>query len=260
MALAATLVAFARPAPAAAATPAARADVHAVIAQVLEAYGGRDVLEGVHSYRVEGTFFNAQRHDESTTVRIFARPDRLKVLIGYDEAFEVRIMDGRRGWRNEAGGLLEPASGPMRDAMVLQTARANVPWILAERESIARLIEAPADGSLQLEGKSTIGIEIPLENGLVFRAWINTGTHRVEASQGVIDHANFQTHFETYYSDFREVNGVRFAYHEENWASGVQTGLTTLGKIAFNPRLRPDEFQPPPSLLPVRTGKKPGDS
>lgn len=242
--LALALFAFASRANAA---PASRADVHAVVARVLRAYGAPDSLARVRAYRVEGRVFSSMRHSEAGTVRVFARPDRFKSLIAYEVGPEARIADGPSVWRNEPGGELEPATGPMRDAVLLQAVRSGLPWVLAERESLLSLDTSGAPPeALSDDGKPvrTIALVLPMGGGLTFRAWIDpTGTVRV--SQGLLDHGGMQTHFETYYTDFRSVDGVRFAFHEDNWASGVQTGITTVERVIVNPTLRDDEFVPP---------------
>lgn len=60
-----------------------------------------------------------------------------------------------------------------------------------------------------------------------------------------------RTHFETVYADFRAVDGVTFAFREENFASGRQTGLTTITKVVVDPPLRANEFQPPDGVPPT---------
>lgn len=221
--------------------------VHDRVSQVLAAYGGWGRLAPVRAYRVEGDFFSAMRHSTVPTTRVFARPDRFKTLIDYPDHLEARLVDGARGWRTEPGGGLAEVQGPMRMAMVLQAARCDVPWILAERESLARFIEP-----LEREGVLLQGLEIPLGDGLVFRAWTDPVTHLVKVSQGALVDGRMATHFETYYSDFRDVNGLKFAFREENFASGTQTGITLVKRVVLNPPLAPAEFTPPslPDSLP----------
>lgn len=211
-----------------------------LVGRILDAYGGRAALDSVRAYRMEGVLFAIMRHDESNTVRIFDRPGRLKILISYPDGAEVRIVDGPNGWRNAHGGPVEPASGPMRDAMVLQAARAGVPWILADHAAEARTVKP-----LVRDGVRYDGIEFPLGEGLVFRAYADRRTHRVHVSQGELDHGGMKAAFETVYDDFRDVDGVLFAFREENWASGMKTGITTLDRIELNPAIGVDEFVPP---------------
>jgi len=238
--LALALAALALPAPPAAAAPKADPKVHARVARILEAYGGRAKLEAVKAWRIEGTLFSAMRHAEVPTTRVFARPDRFKSLIDYPEGIEARIVDGRRGWRMNHGAPLVEAEGPMLLAMELQAARSNLPWLLAEREADAREIEPRRE-----DGETLPGLEIALREGLVLRVWTHPRTHLVLVSQGALRTGGAFTSFENFFSDFREVEGVKFAFHEENFASGAMTGVTTVTRVVVNPRLGPAEFRPP---------------
>lgn len=221
--------------------PAAPPDtVRERVSRILHAYGGWGRLASVRSYRLEGEMFSTMRHTHVPTTRVFARPDRFKTLIDYPDGVEARLLDGGRGWRNAHGPGLDPVDGPMFMSMVLQAARSNVPWILAERESAARFIEP-----LETDGLKLPGIEIPLGEGLVFRAWTNPVTHLVMVSQGTLETPELSTHFETRYSDFREVAGVKFPFREENFASGMRIGVTTVTRLLVNPPLSPAEFHPP---------------
>ncbi len=231
------LLACAGAAPARAAEPA---DAPAFIARVLAAHGGWNRLQRVKTYRIEGTLFSIRRHDESPTVRVSAGPARLKVLIDYADGHEARLLDGRQGWRAVGGGAFEASSGPMRDAIVLQAARAAVPWILHDRQADARLIEPFERDSLRWPG-----VEIPLEGSLRLRVYADPETWRVRMSQGLLTHGGMETHFETYYEDWRSVDGVWFAFREQNWASGAHTGATTIRTVIVNPPLTRDAFSPP---------------
>lgn len=240
-------------APASKAAAASPPEVRALIARVTEAYGGRKALEGVRAYRVEGSVFSTMRHSDAPTIRVFARPAQLKVLIDYASGAEARLVDGRKGWRNEAGGPLEPVTGPMYAAMVLQAARAGVPWVLYEHADEAAFTDSLTQGDLRC-----VGLQLPLGEGLLLRAWIDPATHHVVRSQGLLEHGGMRTHFETVYTDFRTVNGVTFAFREENFASGRQTGLTTITKVVVNPPLRANEFQPPDGVPPAPGAERGG--
>jgi len=224
--------------PAAAAKPDHR--VRERVSRILLAYGGWGRLVAVRAYRLEGEVFSAMRHEAVPTTRVFARPDRLKTLIDYPGGIEARILDGRRGWRMTHGAPLQEAAGPMLLSMELQAARSAIPWILAERESVVRLIEPRVENGVKLPG-----LEIPLREGLVLRVWTNPVTQLVEVSEGALRTAGAFAHFANYYSDFREVNGVKFPFREENFASGTQTGVTTVERVIVNPPISPGEFTPP---------------
>lgn len=60
-----------------------------------------------------------------------------------------------------------------------------------------------------------------------------------------------QTRFETTCEDFRTVDGVRFAFREQNCASGVHTGWTHVRTVTLHPRFVEGTFAPG---APSRTG------
>ncbi len=90
----------------------------------------------------------------------------------------------------------------------------------------------------------TIGMQVILEPGLIIRLYADPKTARIVYSQAVLNTETIKTHFETAYSDFREVDEILFAHHEENWASGFHTGTTEIQKITINPEIEPGMFRP----------------
>jgi hypothetical protein len=90
----------------------------------------------------------------------------------------------------------------------------------------------------------TIGMQVILEPGLIIRLYADPKTALIVYSQAILNTEKLKTHFETAYSDFREVDGVLFAHHEENWASGFNTGTTEIQEITLNPKVNASTFRP----------------
>lgn len=229
--VAVVLSALGVPAPAAAGAPA-----DALVEQILAAYGGREALAKVKAYRMEGTVTSVMR-GSGATVRTFERPDRLKIVIDYPGRLETRILDRERGWRSNPDGALTVADDFLLTSMVLQAARANLPWILDERRA-ALVSLAPMDG-----GKLR-GLELPLGQGLALTAYVESATGRIVRSSGVLTSPAMTTNFATDYSDFRAVDGVLFPFREANFASNQSTGETVITRIAVNPPLTDADFKP----------------
>ena len=154
-------------APLRAAEPVAKSP-DALIDRVLAAYGGKAALDKVKAYRMEGSVSSVMRGN-GALVRTFARPDRLKITLDYPNHPEARILDGGKGWRSDGKGNMAAAEGFLLTSMVLQAARADLPWILDERRATIRLL-APMDG-----GKLQ-GLEIPLGEGLTLTVYADTAT------------------------------------------------------------------------------------
>jgi hypothetical protein len=216
-------------------------DLRPLIDRVVLAYGGRAALEGVHAYRMEGRVVAVQQKREGPTSRLFQRPGRLRVEVRYPERPETRIVSGERGWRGLGADVVD-ASGTMLDAMILQAARADLPWWLLQHASDARAIDP-----LDHDGHSLAGIEVPLERGLSLRAYVDSTSGRIEVSRSrMVQEDGGEMLFQTDYSDFRKVGRVVFAFHEENSASGQPTGTITFGRVRLNPKVALADFGPPP--------------
>lgn len=210
-----------------------------LIDRVLAAYGG-EKIEAVKAYRMEGTVTAKMRQTDGKMVRLFARPDRLYVDLAYRTNPERRFLDKKRGWRTDpGGGGINEVGGHLLKSMVLQAARSNIPWVLSERREDVTQIPP-----LKVGDRMTIGIEVLLEPGLFLRLYADPRTARIVYSQAILNTETLKTHFETAYSDFREVDGILFAHHEENWASGFHTGTTEIREIILNPELAPKSFRP----------------
>jgi hypothetical protein len=210
-----------------------------VIDRILSAYGG-ERLDKVDAYRMEGTVTAKMRRAEGKMIRLFARPHRLYVDLAYGVNPERRYLDRGKGWRTDPqGGGVREVEGALLKSMVLQAARANIPWILLEQRE--KVTQAPP---LKVGENMTLGMQIISGPGLIIRLYADPKTARIVFSQAILNTEKLKTHFETAYSDFKEVDGILFAHHEENWASGFHTGTTEIQKIIVNPPLEPNSFRP----------------
>ncbi len=214
--------------------------MESVVEDVLAAYGGWEHLSEVRGYRITGRVRSRMRGAEGLLRRSFARPDRLRVQVEYPGTREVRILGGKgKGWRTDGTGRLLEAREAMLGAMELQAARSGLPWILRERLEEVRLLEPMAHGGVRLSV-----LEIPVGEGLSLRVFVDSGTHRITMSQGLLSMGSMRTHFETRYGDFRWVEGILVPFREENYASGRHTGSTQLETVELNPEFGPTEFSP----------------
>ena len=193
-------------------------------------------LAKVKAYRMEGSVSSVMRGN-GALVRTFARPDRLRITLDYPNHPETRILDGGKGWRSDGQGNMAPADGFLLTSMVLQAARAELPWLLDEKRATIKLL-APMDG-----GKLQ-GLEIPLGAGLTLTIYADAATGRIVRSAGVLEAPGMKTNFATDYSDFRTVDGVLFSFREANFASNQSTGDTVITRVIVNPPLIATDFRP----------------
>jgi hypothetical protein len=209
-------------------------DAGALVDKMVEVYGGQAVLEKVAAIREEGKVEATMRVGSSgPIVRTYARPSKLRIQIGEGPKFtEVRVVNGAKGWRNG-----QESTGVSYEAMVLQAARLDLPWMLMKLKT--KLVDK---GPVERDGKRLQVLELLLENGLSVSAGIDPVSGHILFSSGTTKTGSMT--FETAYDDFRKVEGVLFAYKESNMAQGTKTAETILSKIEILKEAPADAFRP----------------
>src|SRR5258706_2567745 len=114
--------------------PAALAsDLDALVAKVVDAYGGSAAWAKVARVEARGRVVPAMRKGDGAMTRTWRGADNLRVEIVYPDKNEVRELEEGKGTSNGR------ASNPMElDAMRLQAARLALPLLLAQHKGALR--------------------------------------------------------------------------------------------------------------------------
>lgn len=214
----------------------------ALLDKMARAYGGREQLAKISTLRETGRVEAVIRMGNSgSLLRVFEPPLKLRVEVG--EAAherEVRALENGEAWRDGV-----KVAGVAYDAMLLQALRLDLPQELLSHSGA--LVERKP---MEYRGKELRVLELPMDRGMSLTAGIDPATGRILFSRGVSANLpNGPISFETYYDDFREVDGRLFAFKEINMAGGFKTAETFLSKIEVLPANLDHPFDPEhPSL------------
>jgi hypothetical protein len=220
------------------AAPPAPSDpgLSALVAKVVEAYGGRAALERYPVVVQEGEVTAHEAADVGRLTRIFERPRRLRVTIAYPGgAPEQRILDGSRAWRDRR----EVTGSPPQLAMLLQAARMDLPLSFAD--AVDRLVD---EGVIDRDGKRLRAVTLRVGDGLSVTAEVDEATGRIERAVARMPGGVGSLEFVTAFSDFRKVSGVWVAFREESFVQGRHSGTTTLRRVEFLPEAPTGAFRP----------------
>ena len=222
------------------AVPSRAQDAAELTALCIEAYGGPDAIAAASAFVQTGQIVSTARVGSAGRIlRAFQRPDRLRVEVAYaDRDVEVRVLSGGRGWRDG-----RPVSGPLHSSMVLQAIRLDLPsFLLVATEQISEGEPIERDGHMF----RVLALEVG--GGLALTAEIDPKTGRIHRT---IAHISLEgsprpLEFITEYSDFRDVNGVLFAFREVTHAQGRHTADITLEDVRTFDVLPDEHFDPDP--------------
>jgi hypothetical protein len=216
--------------------PAPEFRVAALVNRVVEAYGGRAVLEKHPVMVQEGQVSAHESADVGRLTRIFERPRRLRVSVSYPgNTPERRILDGAQAWRDRR----EVTGTPPHLAMVLQAARMDLPFSLSE--GVARVVD---EGSIERDGKRLRILSLPLGDGATVSAEIDEDSGRIERAVARMPAGVGSLEFVTTFSDHRKVSGTWVAFREESYVHGRHSGTTELSSVEFLAEAPTGAFRP----------------
>jgi hypothetical protein len=159
----------------------------------------------------------------------------VRLEVGFaGSAPEVRLLDGARAFRYG-----EPATPPVVATLQLEAARLDLPMIFEDR--VAQLQD---QGEVEHEGQKVRVLGMELAPGVRLEAGIDPKTARILYARGLTRTGPRELEVFTVFRDFRMVDGVLVAFHEEAYANGESTGDVDLTSVEFLDDVAESAFQP----------------
>jgi len=225
----------------AAAAPAQTVDE--IVARYVAARGGRQALAAVTSVRMIGRAF-AGPGRQAIVRREIARPGRIRTEFVFQGTTGVYVWDGSVGWRvSPLDGSLDPQ--PLsEDAAALSAEQADIDGPLVDWEAKGHKVELV--GTATLPGGAVHELRLTLKSGAVRRVFVDAGTGLVVKTESTRRVRGHELVLETFYGDYRETDGVRFARSIETCARGRPQRLrVVVESVETNPILDQARFQVP---------------
>jgi hypothetical protein len=210
----------------------AHADLAAFVAEVVAAHGGGEAPLAIHE---QGTTTSLRR-GAGPMERWWQGPAHFRIDIAYPAGGESRLLNGTQAWQQG-----QPATMPLRGAVLLQAARMALPWRL--RDNLAALADR---GTVRdSDGQSIRVIEWSLADGLRVLAEVDAETRLLKRSRGIMTVGGSTMEFATRYEQYRQFGGRQVATLELHFAMGQFIGRTSLDAIEFPERIAAGVFAPP---------------
>jgi zinc protease len=207
--------------------------------KAIAAKGGLANLQGIKTVRSEGTMTaqSATGPVPFAVVTSIEYPDRYRVDADMPGGKVAQVYANGRYWIQDARGvneLPEDARGPIQSSVQRDLVRVLVK--AATGKLVVRDVDAEDDPSLGAievsgEGMSPVTLFVNRDNGLIEKA-------RYVAAPG-------EGRSEETYSDYRTVNGVKFAFHTVVRRGGLPPIVRDAKTIRYNVPLPPGLFSKP---------------
>lgn len=225
-----------------------------IIAKYLEARGGLAKIKSVQSERMRGTLMLAPGIEGPFVVER-ERPYKMRMEISFRDQTLIRVYDGK-----SSGWIYNPFAA---NASIEAMSESDLRNISDEADFEGPFIDYKAKGNqLEYAGKTTIegkpGYKIKLtgKNGDVSYFSFDASTFFLVRWEGNRKSGDKDVPWESYFRDFREINGLEYPFLVESSAPGTDLVQKIMAdKIEVNVTISESRFKKP--VIPAETPNTP---
>jgi outer membrane lipoprotein-sorting protein len=217
--------------------------VDQVVAKVFAARGGLLKIRAVKAQRITGTISFGPDASGPFFVEL-KRPLKMHMQMTLQNLTMVRVYDGKSGWANNPfAGKINP------DAMTDEDLRniseeADFDGPLVDYRQKGNQVELV--GKDKIEEKDVWRLKLTTKKGDVRYYCIDAGSSLLVKWEGKRQAEGKEFPVESYFRDYRDVNGLKFAFEIDSDSSATDlTQKIMINKIELNPQLPDSDFAKP---------------
>jgi hypothetical protein len=220
--------------------------VDQIIQNNIAARGGAQAWHAIQSMKLTGKMDAGGKNDAQLPfVLKLERPRKLRLEIDFAKSTALQIYDGANGWkvRPFLGRLqVEPYTAEEREIAAEQS---DLDGFLIDHA--AKGIKAELVGKEMVEDREAYKLKLTLKDGQTRSIWLDAQTFlelKIEGSPRKLD--GKMHNVETYYRDYRTIDGVTIPFTLETIVEKVQ-GVRKISfeSVAFNPAFDSAAFSRP---------------
>gem|GEM_PF-567570 len=230
-----------------------------VVTKVLAARGGVSRIKAVHSERISGTINFGGDTDGPFLVEL-ERPGKMHIEVTVQGQTLVRTYDGK-----STGWILNPF---IENKSVQPMTPEDIGNISDESDFDGPLVDYKKKGNLialvgkeDVDGKPAYHLKLTNKKGEMRSYFFDAESFRLLKWEGTRKVGDKNVPWESVFHDYREVNGLQFAFEIDSDAPGTGQGQKIIAdKIEVDPQIDESHFGKPAAPAPAPAAEAPGES
>ena len=215
-----------------------------IVSKVIAARGGLDKIKAIKSERVSGTVTLAPGTDGTFVVEL-KRTHKMHMEISVDGQKIIRVYDGQaNGW------VFNPFGG---NKVVEPMEEADLKSIADEADFDGPLVDYKTKGNqIEFEGKEVFydkpvyRLKLTSKAGEVRYYVFDASSYLLVKWEGTRNSGGEELPWQTLFSDYREVNGIKYAFRTEAGSPGTNIKqIVSIEKIEIDPQIDDSHFAKP---------------
>lgn len=211
-----------------------------IVEKMIEAQGGRKLLDSIKDTTVTGTIELVQFGMDGTVTLYNKEPDKMRLDIEVMGMLITQAYDGEMAWMfNPQTGANEEMPGQMADEFKRE-AMGSAYLLHPEKHNIVYVVKDPE----KIEGRDYIVLEQIHEDGWTATLWVDAETfltYKVKAMG--LNQMNIEVETETFTTDYRKVDGLMTAHTMTTYQEGEEYMTMLLTEIKFNTGIEDSFFK-----------------
>ncbi len=217
-----------------------------IVDKNVAARGGLQAWKAVHTLSMSGKLEAGGTQNTQLPFALeMKRPRKTRLELKFNGQTAVQVYDGVNGWKLRPflnRHQVEPYTAEELKAASLQ---ADLDGPLMDYNAKGTKVEV--EGSQAVEGRQAYKLKLTLKKGQVQHIWVDAQTFlevKVDGSPRRLDGKYHPV--ETYFRDFRSVNGLMVPYVLETAVEGAKrTEKIRIESVVVNPKLEDSHFAKP---------------
>jgi outer membrane lipoprotein-sorting protein len=214
-----------------------------ILAKVFVARGGLAKIHALKSERVEGTISFGSDASGPFVVEL-KRPLKMHMTLTVQNQTMIRVFDGTQGWANNPfGGKVNPDTMSDEDLKNI-TEEADFDGPLVDYTRKGNKLELV--GKDKVEDKDVWRVKLTTKNGDIRYYLFDGSTYLLLKWEGKRRAEGKEFPVESYFRDYRNVEGLAFAFQIDSGSSATDLKQTlVIDKIELNLEIPDSEFTKP---------------
>lgn len=235
---------------------ASKPTVDQIVERCVTARGGHAALQAIQSKRMVGRVVFTGRDSGAFMVEM-KRPGKMRQEINLSSGAMISTLDGLRGW--VINSMIQPAQPETLTAGQVHNMAggADMDGPLMDWKEKGNQVELL--GTEMVRGRDAWKLKVTQPGGQVRFDFIDRVSNLEVKWVGVLDQGGQQATFESYFSDYRPVNGTTHAFRVESGATGSPLQqVLEFDRIDVNVPIDDADFGPPAIAGAAPSTGKPG--
>jgi len=218
-------------------------NVDEILGKVLAARGGLGKIRAIHAERVSGKISFGDM--TGPFVVEFKRPLKMHMQLTIQNQTLVRVYDGQsKGWANNPFAGKANPEAMSEDELKNIEEESDMDGPLIDHKSKGNKVELV--GKDKLNDKDVWRVKLTTKNGDVRFYLFDANSFLLLKWEGKRKQDGQESPVESFFSDYREVGGLKFAYAIDSGSSATEIAQKIrIEKTELNPNLNDAEFSKP---------------